>query len=186
MFKLTRLCTRGLETDVRLKHVEQWLTCRCSHGTISHKHYLHLPYSQPQSVLLFVQRPSVLHFSPCRPSLVSTAPTGLSLRSIYIIVYVCMYVCMFRHNYLSVNVIVSFPSFTGLYKYREEYKQGEMWHSAQRAEISQKICMFQPGCCLATGTWLISAETNNKELLIARQPFRNHGYIDGNNWSRRL
>jgi hypothetical protein len=34
-------------------------------------------------------------------------------------------VCMFRHNYLSVNDIVSFPSFTGLYKYKEEYKQGE-------------------------------------------------------------
>jgi hypothetical protein len=25
------------------------------------------------------------------------------------------------------------------YKYKEEYKQGEMWHSAQRAEISEKI-----------------------------------------------
>jgi hypothetical protein len=44
---------------------------------------------------------------------------------------------MFRHNYLSVNGIVSFPSFTWLYKYKEEYKQGEMWHSAQRAEISE-------------------------------------------------
>jgi hypothetical protein len=29
----------------------------------------------------------------------------------------------------------------------EEYKQGEMWHSAQRAEISEEICMFQPGHC---------------------------------------
>jgi hypothetical protein len=26
-----------------------------------------------------------------------------------------------------------------------------------------------------------STETNNEELLIARQRFRNHGYIDGNN-----
>jgi hypothetical protein len=89
---------------------------------------------------------------------------------------------MFRHNYLSVNGIVSFPSFTCLYKYKEEYKQGEMFHSAQTAEISEEICMFQPGRCQATGTWLISTETNSEELLIARQPFRNHGYIDGNNW----
>jgi hypothetical protein len=37
--------------------------------------------------------------------------------------YVCMYVCMFRHNYLSVNGIVSFSSFTWLYKYKEEYKK---------------------------------------------------------------
>jgi hypothetical protein len=51
-----------------------------------------------------------------------------------------------------------------------------MWHSAQRAEISEEICMFQPGRCHATGTRLISAETNNEELLIARQRFRNHGY----------
>jgi hypothetical protein len=51
----------------------------------------------------------------------------------------CIYVCMFRHNYLSVDGIVSFPSLTWLYKYKEEYRQGEMWHSAQRAEISEKI-----------------------------------------------
>jgi hypothetical protein len=56
-----------------------------------------------------------------------------------------MYV--FQHNYLSVTGIVSFPSFTRLYKYKEEYKQGEMWHSAQRAEISEETCMFQPGRC---------------------------------------
>jgi hypothetical protein len=49
------------------------------------------------------------------------------------VMYVCIYVC-------SVNGIDSFPSFTRLYKY--EYKQGEMWHSNQRAEISEKICMF--------------------------------------------
>jgi hypothetical protein len=97
-----------------------------------------------------------------------------------------MYVCMFRHNYLSVNGIVSFPSFTWLYKYKEEYKQGEMWHSAQRPKISEEICMFQPGRSQATDSWLISVETNNEELLIARQLFRNHGYIDGNSWSRRL
>jgi hypothetical protein len=59
-----------------------------------------------------------------------------------------MCVCMFRHNYLSVSGIVTFPYFTRLHKYKEEYKQEEMWHSAQRAEI----CMFQPGCCQATGT----------------------------------
>jgi hypothetical protein len=97
-----------------------------------------------------------------------------------------MYVCMSQHNYLSVNGIVSFPSFTWLYKYKEEYKQGEMWHSAQRAEISEEICMFQPGCCQATGTWLISTEINNDILLIARQRFRNHRYIDSNNSSWRL
>jgi hypothetical protein len=28
---------------------------------------------------------------------------------VYVCIYVCMYVCMFRHNYLSVNGIVSFP-----------------------------------------------------------------------------
>jgi hypothetical protein len=59
-----------------------------------------------------------------------------------------------------------------------------MWHSAQRAEISEEICMFHPGRCQARGTWLISTETNNEELLIARQRFHNHGYIDGNNWLR--
>jgi hypothetical protein len=96
-----------------------------------------------------------------------------------------MYVCMFWHNYLSVNGIVSFSSFTWFYKYKEEYKQGEMWHSAQRTEISEEIYMFQRGRCQATGTWLISAE-NNEELLIARQRFPNHEYIDGKNWSRRL
>jgi hypothetical protein len=90
-------------------------------------------------------------------------------------------VCMFRHNYFSVNGIVSFPYFAWLYKYKEEYKQREMWHSAQRVDISEEMCMFQPARCQATGTWLISAETNNEELLIARQRFRNHGYIDGNN-----
>jgi hypothetical protein len=31
-----------------------------------------------------------------------------------------------------------------------------------------------------------SWETNNEELLVARQRFRNHGYIDGNSRSRRL
>jgi hypothetical protein len=46
------------------------------------------------------------------------------------------------HNYLSVNGIVSFPSFTWLYKYKEEYKQGEMWRSAQRAEISEEKCVY--------------------------------------------
>jgi hypothetical protein len=65
------------------------------------------------------------------------------LQSIYIKVnicmYVCMYVCMFRHNYLSVNGIVSSPSFNSLYKYKEEHNQGEMWHSAQRVEISEEI-----------------------------------------------
>jgi hypothetical protein len=56
------------------------------------------------------------------------------------------------YNYLFVNGIVSFPSFTRLYKYKEEYKQGEMWHSAQRVELSEEICRFQPGHCQATGT----------------------------------
>jgi hypothetical protein len=63
-----------------------------------------------------------------------------------------MYVCMFQHNYLFVNGIVSFRSSTLLYKYKEEYKHGEMWHSAQRGEIAEEICMFQPGRCQATGT----------------------------------
>jgi hypothetical protein len=61
-----------------------------------------------------------------------------------------MYVCMFRNNYHPMNGIVSFPSFTSLYK--EEYKQGEMWHPAQRLEISEELCMFQSGRCQATGT----------------------------------
>jgi hypothetical protein len=97
----------------------------------------------------------------------------------------CVYI--FRLNYLSVNGIVLFPSFTWLYKYKEEYKQGEIWHSTQRAEISEEkwiyVCMFQPGNCQATGTWLIYAETNDEELLIAREKFRKNDYIDGNNWS---
>jgi hypothetical protein len=80
--------------------------------------------------------------------------------------------------------IFSFHSFTWLYKYKEEYKQGEMWHSAQGAKIFKEICMFQSGRCQATGTWLFSAETNKEKLSISRQRFRNHGYIDGNNWSR--
>jgi hypothetical protein len=69
--------------------------------------------------------------------------------SIYIKVNVCMCVCvcMFQHNYLSMNGIVSVPSFSWLYKYKEKYKQGEMWHSAQRAEISEEkqnmyVCMY--------------------------------------------
>jgi hypothetical protein len=66
--------------------------------------------------------------------------------------YVCMCVCMFRHNYISVNGILSFPSYTGLYKYKEEHKQVDMWHSAQRVEISYEICMSQTGRCQATGT----------------------------------
>jgi hypothetical protein len=102
-----------------------------------------------------------------------------SCKVIYLYKSECRYVCMFRHNYLSMNGIVAFPSFTWLYK----YKQGEMWHSAQRAKISEEICMFQPGRCQATGMWFISAETNNEKVLIARQWFRNHGYMDGNNWS---
>jgi hypothetical protein len=75
---------------------------------------------------------------------------------------------MFRHNFLSTNGVVSFPSFTWLYKYKGKYKQREMWHSAQRAEISEIICTFQPGRCQVTVAWLISAETKNEELLIAR------------------
>jgi hypothetical protein len=54
-----------------------------------------------------------------------------------------------------------------LYKYKEEYKQGGMLYSAERAEISEEMCMFQPGHCQAMGTCLISSETNNEELLIA-------------------
>jgi hypothetical protein len=40
--------------------------------------------------------------------------------------------------------------------------------------------MFQPGPCQVTSTRLISVDTNNEELLIARQQFHNNGYIDGN------
>jgi hypothetical protein len=48
---------------------------------------------------------------------------------------------MFRHNYLSVNGIVSFPSFAWLCKYKEEYKQGEMLHSPQRLKYLRKyVC----------------------------------------------
>jgi hypothetical protein len=86
---------------------------------------------------------------------------------------------------VSVIGIVLFPFFTWLFKYKEEYKQEKMWHSAQKAEISEEICMFQRGRFQATGTWLISAETNNEELLIARQRFRNDGYIDGVGYKRK-
>jgi hypothetical protein len=111
--------------------------------------------------------------------------------SVFIYLYrnECTCVCMSRHNYLSANGIVSFPSFAWLYKYKEEYKEGEMWHSAQRVEISEEIwihvCMFQPGHCQATGTRLISTETNNEKLLIARQRFRNQGYIDRKGYKRK-
>jgi hypothetical protein len=63
----------------------------------------------------------------------------------YVCMYVCVCVCMLQHNYLSLNGIVSVPSSTWLYK--EEYKQGEMSHSGQMAEISEEMCMFQPGRC---------------------------------------
>jgi hypothetical protein len=109
--------------------------------------------------------------------------TNIATQSIYLYNSVC--VCMFRHNYLSVNGILSFPSFTWLYKCKEEYKQGEMWHSAQRAEISEEICMFQPGHCQATGPWPISVESNNEELLIAMQRFRKHRYINGVGYKRK-
>jgi hypothetical protein len=72
-----------------------------------------------------------------------------------------------------------------MHKYKEEYKQGEMWHSPQRAEISEEngyICMSSLGIARQR-VHDSSPETNNEELLIARQRFRNHGYIDGNNWS---
>jgi hypothetical protein len=72
-----------------------------------------------------------------------------------------------------------------LYKYKEEYKQGDMGRSAQRAEISEEICMFQPGRCQVTVTCLIFAETNNEEVLIARQRFSNHGYIDDTGYKRK-
>jgi hypothetical protein len=76
------------------------------------------------------------------------------INHLYIYKNICMYVCMFRHNYLSVNGIVSFPSFTWLYKYEEEYKQGEMWHSAQKAKISEKI--YVPAWPLpSNGLWRV-------------------------------
>jgi hypothetical protein len=83
---------------------------------------------------------------------------NIHIRLIGVCIKVNVCVCIFRHNYLSVNGIVLFPSFTWLYKYKEEYKQGEMWHPAQRAEISEEICMFQPGRCQATDTWPISGK----------------------------
>jgi hypothetical protein len=38
---------------------------------------------------------------------------------------------------------------------------------------------------LAIARQLISAKTNNEELLIARQRFRNHGYIDSIGYERK-
>jgi hypothetical protein len=78
---------------------------------------------------------------------------------------------MFRHNYLTVNGIVAFSSFTSLYK--KEYKQGEMWHSAQRAEISEAKWMYVPAWPLPGSGYDSSAEANNEEFLIARQEFCN-------------
>jgi hypothetical protein len=49
-------------------------------------------------------------------------------------------------NTTALWIIIDFPS------YKEVYKQREMWHSARVAEISEEICMFQPGHCQATGT----------------------------------
>jgi hypothetical protein len=54
----------------------------------------------------------------------------------------------FIYIYIKVNVWYSFISLF----YLIEYKQGEMWHSALRAEISEEICMFHSGLCQATGT----------------------------------
>jgi hypothetical protein len=72
---------------------------------------------------------------------------------------------MFLHNYLSVNGIVSFPSFTCLYKQGEMYKGKWIYVCFSLGIARQRVRDS-------------SAETNNEELLT-RQPFRNHGYIDG-------
>jgi hypothetical protein len=57
--------------------------------------------------------------------------------------YVCMYVCSritFREWYSFISLFYLIVQV--LYKYKDEYKQGEMWHSAQRAEISEEIYML--------------------------------------------
>jgi hypothetical protein len=61
-----------------------------------------------------------------RPKFQGTHSRTILRITIYLYTSECMYVCMVRYNYLSVNGIVSFPCFTSLYKYKEEYKQGEM------------------------------------------------------------
>jgi hypothetical protein len=80
----------------------------------------------------------------------------------------CMYVCMFRHNYLSVNGIVSFLSFT--------------W----RKSISRKKCgiLLKGPKCLrkyVCSSLAVARQRAHDSLLKATQRFRNHGYIDGNN-----
>jgi hypothetical protein len=50
----------------------------------------------------------------------------------------------------------------------KEYKLGEMWHSAQRAEISEEICMFQPGCCQATGKYMTHIRGNQQSGIVER------------------
>jgi hypothetical protein len=103
--------------------------------------------------------------------------------------YVCMYVCVcvFRHNYLSVNGIVSFPSFTWLYKYKEEYKQGEMstlylgnaGESASviiKEEINWKID-FVPGWTISYNhvrQW--NTNNPNKHWIYMVWGFRSGGY----------
>jgi hypothetical protein len=94
--------------------------------------------------------------------------------------YVCMYVCMFRHNCLSVNDIISFLSFTWLYNVRKSIS----WEKC--GILSKGPIYLRKYVCssLAFARQRIhdsSAETNSEELLIARQRFRNYGYIDGKN-----
>jgi hypothetical protein len=91
--------------------------------------------------------------------------------------YVCMYACMFRHNYLSV-IEFHFPLLRdGIKKSISREKCGIL---SKGPKYLRKYVCFS----LAVARQRVydsSADTNNQELLIARQRFRNHGYIDGNN-----
>jgi hypothetical protein len=57
-----------------------------------------------------------------------------------------------------------------LYKHEEEYMQGEMWHSAQRAEISEEkwiyVCMYVPACALPGNGYMTHISGNQKGGIV--------------------
>jgi hypothetical protein len=44
--------------------------------------------------------------------------------------------------------------------YKEEYKQGEMWHSVQRAEISEEKWMYVPAWALPGNRYMTHIRGN--------------------------
>jgi hypothetical protein len=100
--------------------------------------------------------------------------------SIYIKVNVRVCVCMFRHNYLSVNGIVSFPFLPDCISIRKSISREKCGILPKGPKYLRKYVCFS----LAVARQRVhdsSSEANNEKLLIAGQRLRNHEYIDGNN-----